>query len=107
NSADRLTPLAESWGLLQTELGRQRASRHAARRAQLETLTRLVHAARLPAVAGSAPVTLADACRRPSFGVEDLREAVAAIPGAPTFDPAVLFTVHTNLRYEAYIHRAQ
>jgi tRNA uridine 5-carboxymethylaminomethyl modification enzyme len=57
--------------------------------------------------AGNGPVTLADACRRPQFGPDDLRAAIASAPGAGRFDDAVIFTVHTDLRYEAYLARSR
>ncbi|MBL8764732.1 MAG: tRNA uridine-5-carboxymethylaminomethyl(34) synthesis enzyme MnmG [Phycisphaerae bacterium] len=105
NAADRLTPIADELGLLgTTPLGRLRREAFARRQRVRSALEASIDAARV----GAAP--LAEWLRRPDFGPEDLRRALAdrgLLPeGADTgWGRAALATAHTERFYEAYLRR--
>ncbi len=100
NAADRLTPLAEGLGLLEgTELGRARREHFAERRRQLDRLRGLIASSRLE----GAP--LAQTIRRPEYSPAQLAADLARIAPQEHFDPATVFTAHTEHFYAAYIER--
>jgi tRNA uridine 5-carboxymethylaminomethyl modification enzyme len=103
NAPDRLTPLAESLGLLGSHaLGALWRERFAARRAAVDALLRFIDTARV----GLVP--LRDLVRRPEFGPDSLAAAAAQARPAGLGDRAwrdAVFTVHTERFYEAYIER--
>lgn len=103
NAPDRLTPLAESLGLLGSHaLGALRRERFAARRAAVDSLSRFIDTARV----GLEP--LRDLVRRPEFGPDALGAAAAQARPAGLSDRAwrdAVLTVHTERFYEAYIER--
>jgi tRNA uridine 5-carboxymethylaminomethyl modification enzyme len=94
NAADRLTPLAEQWGLLQTtDLGRLRLERFHRRRTQIDDLNARIENARL-----------GDSLRRPEFTTADMLAALAIDPA--NFDAGALATAHTNHFYHPYQQKA-
>ncbi len=96
NAADRLTPLAEQWGMLTTtDLGRLRSERFRSRRDRIAAL----HARIDITFHDGKP--LADVLRRPEFTTADMLAAL----GSPTdTDPAAALTVATDRFYAAYIN---
>ncbi len=107
NAADRLTPLAESWGLLGTSpWGLRRREHFTRRRAARAHVEIAMQACRVD----GRPV--AEAIRRPEFTVDHLGEAldinpsdIAGVSAAET--KAALFTAHTEAFYAVFIERAQ
>jgi len=102
NAADRLTPLAIEWGLLDsTELGRARRRLFEERRRQLAEAGRLIDTLKVDGV------RLADLVRRPEFGPERLAAALAeyAPGGVEGWLRGVIFTAHTDRFYAAYLAR--
>ncbi|MCB9836916.1 MAG: tRNA uridine-5-carboxymethylaminomethyl(34) synthesis enzyme MnmG [Phycisphaera sp.] len=96
NSADRLTPIAETLGLLASDLGQSRLKLHAERQRQLAALNTEIDSRTV----GGEP--LAKAVKRPEFGEEQLREAVGE-----SYDDAVITTVSADRAYADYIVRQQ
>lgn len=94
NSADRLTPIAESLGLLATDFGKARLALFSERQRQLAALSVEIDTR---VVAGE---PLAKSVRRPEFTEDDLRGAVGG-----TYDGAVLTTVCADRAYAEYIVR--
>ncbi|MCW5766973.1 MAG: tRNA uridine-5-carboxymethylaminomethyl(34) synthesis enzyme MnmG [Phycisphaeraceae bacterium] len=100
NAGDRLTPLAESLGLLRgSALGQLRADRQRLRTDQLAALRAAVERT---AVQGR---PLADVLRRPEIGVGDMLAALG--PAGLGCDPAVALTVHTEFFYAVYLRRSR
>jgi tRNA uridine 5-carboxymethylaminomethyl modification enzyme len=95
NAADRLTPLAESLGLLSGPLGRRRVDRFRAKQATMSRLGALIERA------SHEGRPLEKAIRADAFELTDLRRA---LPDEP-FDRAAWQTVLADRRYEAYIVR--
>ncbi|MBA4028733.1 MAG: tRNA uridine-5-carboxymethylaminomethyl(34) synthesis enzyme MnmG [Planctomyces sp.] len=105
NAAERLTPLAEGWGLLRGNAwGRLRAEVCSARAARLAQLRGAVARARVDLDGQRVP--LAQATRRPGRTIDDFARALAqaGCPGAAD-DPAALLSVHTDVYYEPYVRR--
>ena len=99
NAADRLTPLAEHWGMLgTTDLGRLRWQRFGARREQIAALH-----ARIDATT-HAGRPLADVLRRPEFTTAEMLTALGSPKG---LDPSAVLTVATDRFYAAYIDKAR
>ncbi len=94
NSADRLTPIADTLGLLGTELGKVRLALHAERQRQLEALNAEIDAR---TVNGE---PLAKAVKRPEFGEDELRASVEG-----SYDDPVITTVSADRAYADYIVR--
>jgi len=105
NAADRLTPIAERLGLLadaSDPLSTLRRALFAKRSASISSLTTLCRTARV------GDRSLAELCRRSGYEAADLeRDMRHADPEIDRIDPAVLRTVHTSFRYEAYVERAR
>lgn len=101
NAADRLTPLAQSLGLLGAtllpsgQLGRDRWARFTARREELARLNAAIDSSR----ALDQPLDLA--LRRPDFSLDDLRAIVGH-----HWSPAVLTTAATDRFYAPFLSRA-
>jgi tRNA uridine 5-carboxymethylaminomethyl modification enzyme len=95
NAADRLTPLAESLGLLSGPLGRRRVERLRAKQAIMSRLGALIERASH----GGRP--LEKAIRADAFELADLRLALHDEP----FDRAAWQTTLADRRYEAYVVR--
>ena len=101
NAADRLTPLAEAWGLLSGNAWGTRRREHFARRtAARSQIDRAMLACRVE----GRPV--AEAIRRPDFTVDQLAAALPANATDPTAR-AALFTAHTESFYSVFIERAR
>ncbi len=94
NAADRLTPVAESLGLLSNDLGRRRLALFAERRAQLEAIHATVTTTRVDGV------PLARAMMAAEYTLEDFRAALPA-----SFPRGVLMTAFADRRYEPYLAR--
>lgn len=105
NAADRLTPIAQRLGLLDDPndpLAEIRRTVFAARTAAMNRLNERCTSLRI------GERTLADLCRRPGYEPADLeRDMRGADPSIEGINPAVLWSVHTGFRYEAYIQRAR
>lgn len=109
NAADRLTPMAERLGLLDsTELGRDRLSRFRERavglargRAFMQRTRR--EGARAAGGGGGEGKSLWECCREASFGAAELSVAMREA-GEPLPEP-VLRTLHAEARYEPYVER--
>ncbi|MGD9688317.1 MAG: tRNA uridine-5-carboxymethylaminomethyl(34) synthesis enzyme MnmG [Phycisphaerales bacterium] len=104
NAADRLTPLARQWGLLDsTPLGRQRWQHFESRRATLADLGARIDAAR---VEGR---PLADHLRRPEFTTDDLARVLGLAPDSSAARAAALLTAHADRLYAPYAakHRTE
>ena len=100
NAADRLTPVADKLGLLEsTELGRLRKSVFANRRAQIGALDKLIDATK---VDGD---PMAQMLRRPEYSVEHFAADVARLAPDKKFDPGAVLTAHTERFYATYIER--
>jgi len=98
NAADRLTPRAIEWGLLDsTDLGRLRKDLFTQRQRDLRELNTRIDRIRID----NQP--LSRLLRTPDFTVEDL--ARATDNGAPRASGGVLSTAFAERRYEAYIAR--
>ncbi|MEM9066679.1 MAG: tRNA uridine-5-carboxymethylaminomethyl(34) synthesis enzyme MnmG [Planctomycetota bacterium] len=98
NTADRLTPIAKSLGLLSTsELGRQRLAAFARRTDELTLIKRAIDATRVDGM------QLDKVIRRPGFEVNDLAEAI----DGDRFSRESLFTAHADRRYEPYVQKQQ
>ncbi|MCC6660526.1 MAG: tRNA uridine-5-carboxymethylaminomethyl(34) synthesis enzyme MnmG [Phycisphaerales bacterium] len=98
NAADRLTPIAETLGLLAgTELGRLRSRRFTRRRGQMGALHGEVDAARV----GGVPME--KALRQPGFDVPAFQRALGGNPAR--YDETVWFSVHADRAYAAYVVR--
>jgi tRNA uridine 5-carboxymethylaminomethyl modification enzyme len=102
NSADRLTPIAEKLGLLDTtESGRRRKAAFVSRRDQMAALNRQIDGTKL----NGQP--LSQAIRASTFELPDLEAALAG--PAPTSDirrPASsLLSVFADRKYEPYLVR--
>ena len=95
NAADRLTPVAESLGLLSGPLGRLRVERFRAKQATMSRLGALIERA------SHEGRPLEKAIRADAFELADLR---CALPDEP-FDRAAWRTTLADRRYEAYIVR--
>lgn len=95
NAADRLTPLADSLGLLNGPLGRLRLARFNDKLARMERLHGCITQAKFR------DESLAKLIRSDLFELEDLRQA---LPDEP-FDRAAWLTTLADRRYEAYIVR--
>jgi len=96
NAADRLTPVAERLGLLEsTDWGRQRSRAHAERRSEMDAINAAIERAR----AGDQP--LARAMRRPGFTPEDLRAALPEVSGSRSS----FASVFADRMYEPYVAR--
>jgi tRNA uridine 5-carboxymethylaminomethyl modification enzyme len=103
NSADRLTPLAQELGLMETDLGRVRAEIFEKRRTQIAALNKAIDATRV----NYEP--LAKALRTAEFSAAKLRDAVRdqeAVRGI-TLDDSTVETVFAARRYEPYIEKAR
>jgi tRNA uridine 5-carboxymethylaminomethyl modification enzyme len=99
NAADRLTPVAQSLGLLAGhELGRVRTRRFEERRTQMAELNGLIDRTKVT----ESGKQLADQIRNPEFTLDQFRSAVNA-----PFDDTVLFTVHTDRFYAPYERKAR
>ena len=97
NAADRLTPIADSLGLLSsTELGLERRERYARRRDQIAALHREVDAARVDGI------PMEKALRQPGFGVAAFQRVLG---GPARYDASVWFSVHADRAYAAYVER--
>ena len=105
NAADRLTPIAQRLGLLDDPndpLAELRRYVFAGRTAAMNRLNERCTSLRI------GERTLSDLCRRPGYEPADLqRDLRGADPSIEGIDPAVLWSVHTGFRYEAYIQRAR
>ncbi|HPO93824.1 MAG TPA: tRNA uridine-5-carboxymethylaminomethyl(34) synthesis enzyme MnmG [Phycisphaerales bacterium] len=103
NAAERLTPLAESLGLLDaTALGRTRKHLDALRRSHQQSWHAFIDRARTD----NGPVR--DLIRRPDFGPELLESLIASEPGLhpPARAPGSWLTmVLADRQYEAYVQR--
>jgi tRNA uridine 5-carboxymethylaminomethyl modification enzyme len=98
NSADRLTPLAQQWGMLETNpWGHQRAALFAQRTRERNELNARIDATHHD----SRP--LADVLRRPEFTAEQLLAVLGA--SAHDYEARTLFTVMTDRFYSAYIEK--
>jgi tRNA uridine 5-carboxymethylaminomethyl modification enzyme len=98
NAPDRLTPLAQRWGLLsRTPLGRLRLRAFGHRRAALSRLAQAISAG----TAGGVP--LEHRIRGQDFTRDDLR---AALPDEP-FDRRAWTTALADRRYDAYADRVR
>ncbi len=102
NAADRLTPVAESLGLLgTTALGRLRLERFRERRRQAERLRGIVDAGRVPG--GGA---LEKRVRTAGYTERDLAADAAAVEPSARFREDVVYSVWADRRYEHYVKRA-
>jgi tRNA uridine 5-carboxymethylaminomethyl modification enzyme len=104
NAPDRLTPLADSLGLLSTsEFGRRR------REAFMERTVRMVKLNAAIDLAKDGNVPVSQRIRTQNFEMTDLRrvlsEGHAHACGYDAFDRGVWETVYADRRYEAYIVR--
>ncbi|MFG0284461.1 MAG: tRNA uridine-5-carboxymethylaminomethyl(34) synthesis enzyme MnmG [Phycisphaerales bacterium JB039] len=102
NAAERLTPVAEALGLLDsTDLGRTRIGLARERRRALEALDRWIDRARVDGV------PLDKAMRRPGFGADDLRRLLRSEPELAAAPAPVLNTALANRQYAPMIERQQ
>ncbi len=97
NAAERLTPLARTWGLIDEP----RWALHQRRSAQAEALTRLLHHTRHEGR------RLVDLLRRPEVDADWLQQRLEHAGATPLPDRAVLERVLNDARYEGYIRRQQ
>ncbi len=98
NAPDRLTPIAQALGLLETtELGRQRWGRFEERKATLASGRELLETLR------DGEKTLAQKVLEPEYSMDELQSAMREALG----DQAVGIwrTLHSDKRYEPYIKR--
>jgi tRNA uridine 5-carboxymethylaminomethyl modification enzyme len=103
NSADRLTPLAQELGLMESDLGRVRAEIFEKRRTQIAALNKAIDATRI----NYEPLT--KVLRTAEFSAAKLRDAVRdheAVRGI-TLDDSTVETVFAARRYEPYIEKAR
>jgi tRNA uridine 5-carboxymethylaminomethyl modification enzyme len=101
NTADRLTPLAERLGMLETtEMGRLRRALFAKRSEQLAELRARIDATNV------GPVTLAEVLRRQDSTPAVLAEHAGAPRGGDKWDAGALLTAQTERYYSAYIKKA-
>ncbi len=97
NAADRLTPLAREWGLLEsTDLGRARWSRHEARTRRLADLAARLDSTRLEGQ------PLDNHLRRPEFTPERLAEALGQT-GTDADTRAAIATLHADRFYAPFV----
>lgn len=97
NAAERLTPLAQSMGLLSNPLGASRLDRFADKSSAKLALDAVISQRQIDGQ------PLAKLMRADIFTLEDLCAAVPEV----TFDRAAFLTVLADRRYEAYIVRQQ
>lgn len=96
NAPDRLTPIADRLGMLDsTELGRRRKELFAQRQTQIKTINSKIDSVRIEGE------DLARVLRRPGFDVEHLQNAI----GGNGVEASVWATVHADRKYDAYILR--
>jgi tRNA uridine 5-carboxymethylaminomethyl modification enzyme len=96
NATDRLTPIAEEFGMLGSpEFGGPRRELFDRRRAEMAALNAEIDGAK----ADGEPLALV--LRRPEFTVDDLKSAIGPRPYAR----GVWATVHADRKYEAYVAR--
>jgi len=101
NTADRLTPLAEKLGMLDTtDLGRARRQLFAKRREQLAELRSRIDSKNV------GPVTLAEVLRRQDSTPAVLAEHAGTPRGGGKWDAGALLTAQTERYYSAYILKA-
>ena len=102
NAPERLTPVAERLGLLSsTELGRERSSRFAARRAAAERMSEAVRAGRVDGVPLERVLVRSETTWQDLGGLIE-RSGGASLDGVPT---AIHKHVFAEFRYAAYIER--
>ena len=102
NAAERLTPIAESLGLLSTtDLGRARSRWFAERVKQTAELQSAVERAKVDGV------PLERLMRGQVFEIESLREALPEEDQSGKFETGVWRLVHAERRYAAYIERGR
>ncbi len=95
NSAERLTPIAQSLGLLHDGLGASRLERFANKTTAKQALNALIDVTQLDGQ------PLSKHMRADVFTLDDLRNALPQL----TFDRAAFLTVLADRRYETYITR--
>ena len=102
NAADRLTPIAESIGLLgSTRLGRARLAAMQQRRSMLAAIDHWIDRARIDGL------PLGKVMRRPGFNAADLHRLLRAEPGLLVTPPELLRVALANRQYAPMIERQQ